>query len=227
LRIEHALREKDAIESIMRMAFTYPQTEFSLSEMAQGANVSKSTASRALQQLALAGLVKITDLGVVWRISANRRSPVYIREKIVYNLSLIYRSNLVDFLAALFKSPRALVLFGSFRRGEDVKDSDIDIAVELDSFGETKTAELSKIEGLSQKQVSDIVNVEKVIGRKFVLTVFDRKNVDANLFNGIANGIVLNGFLEAGKEAEREMAEKREGVEKITPFSQSAGREYG
>ena len=91
----------------------------------------------------------------------------------------------MEFLIEHFGNPKAIVLFGSFRRGEDFSTSDIDIAIETDETEEYKTVGLRILS-----------NFEKEIGRKIQLHLFNQKNVDAHVFNNIANGIVLSGFLE-------------------------------
>ena len=46
------------------------------------------------------------------------------------------------------------------------------------------------------KEAELVNSIEKEIKRKFQLFIFNRKNVDLHVFNNIANGIVLYGFLE-------------------------------
>ena len=87
-----------------------------------------------------------------------------------------------------FKNPKAIVLFGSFRKGEDLSNSDIDIAIE------TSEANEYKIIGLRE-----LIEFEQIIGRKIQIHLFSRENVDIGVFNNIANGILLWGFLEVKK----------------------------
>ncbi len=113
---------------------------------------------------------------------------LYIRSKIIYNLNFVYNSGLVELLVDYFKNPKALILFGSFRRGEDISNSDVDIAVESE---ETKEYETIGLRELSE--------FEKIIKRKIQIHLFNRESIDINVFNNIANGIVLWGFLEVKK----------------------------
>jgi len=135
-----------------------------------------------------AGLITIEKLSKIWRIRANRTNWFFIRSKIVHNLDFIYKSGLVEFLIDYFKNPKTIVLFGSFRRGEDESASDIDIAIETDEKTDYN------IIGLR-----DLSEFEKIIGRKIQLHIFSRESIDLNVFNNIANGIVLWGFLEVKK----------------------------
>jgi len=94
----------------------------------------------------------------------------------------------VEFLAKEYNNPKSIILFGSFRKGEDVSSSDIDIAIEKEETKEYKT--------LFLKELADY---EKFIRRRIQLHEFNRKIVDIHIFNNIANGIVLYGFLEVKK----------------------------
>ena len=76
-------------------------------------------------------------------------------------------------------------MFGSYRKGDDTEDSDIDIAVEV-----------SDNKGI---RIVPFAIIHKFGYRKDVLVnlhIFSRNKIDINLFSNIANGIVLEGFLE-------------------------------
>ncbi len=173
---------------VMGHFFKYPRIDFSLSEVAKETNLSKATLSGVLSSLRSAGFVTTVDLGVIYRIRANTDAWIYKREKIVFNYANIVRSNIVEYLANKYNNPKCIVLFGSYRLGEDDIDSDIDIAVEVpdgEPTGEFTFPEFS--------------DFEKLVKRKVIVRVFSRKEVDKNVFTGIANGIVLFGLLEVSK----------------------------
>ena len=78
--------------------------------------------------------------------------------------------------------PKSIVLFGSYRRGEDTESSDIDLFVEC------------KEESINLKPF------EKVLGRKIEIHFKeDFMSYPKELKNNIINGIVLNGFLDGYK----------------------------
>ena len=172
----------------MGVLFRYPEKEFSLSDLAKIAGVAKANIGSILLDFQKAGLVIIEKLSNIWRIKANHASLLYTRSKIVHNLNSVYSSGLVDFLMDYFKNPKAIVLFGSFRKGEDLSRSDIDIAIESDEAKEYQTLGLRELSGF-----------ENILGRKIQIHLFNRKSVDAGVFNNIANGILLWGFLEVRK----------------------------
>ncbi|MBI2129939.1 nucleotidyltransferase domain-containing protein [Candidatus Woesearchaeota archaeon] len=182
------LYKETAERKISEVLFRFPEKEFSLNDLAREASVAKANIGNILGSFQEAGLITIEKLTKIWRIKANQANLFYRRNKIVYNLAAAYNSGIVEFLVDYFKNPKALVLFGSFRKGEDLSNSDIDIAVESDEAKDYKIMEL--------RELSEF---EKIFGRKIQIHLFSRKNIDINVFNNIANGIVLWGFLEVKK----------------------------
>jgi len=173
---------------VMNLFFKFPSIDFTLSEVAKNTGLSKSTVSKIIKTMREVGFVTITDLGIVYRIRANRDSWVYKREKILNNHASIVRSNVAEFLDKEFNNPKCIVLFGSFRKGDDDQDSDVDIAVEVNEGVETGSFEYAEFK-----------EIEEQLKRKITVHVFNRKEVDRNLFTSIANGILLGGFLEVNK----------------------------
>lgn len=175
-------------QRVLQVLFLYPDKEFSLTDLAKEAGVAKANIGEILRDLQKKDFIKIEKLTKIWRIKANQFNERFLKLKTVYNLNLIYQSNLIEFLNFYFKNPKAIILFGSFRKAEDISNSDIDIAVEIDEKVGHKLLELKELKEL-----------EKRIKRRFQIHLFDRKSIDENLFNNIANGIVLSGFLEVRK----------------------------
>ena len=173
---------------VLEVLFKYPEKEFSLSDLASEANAAKANIGTMLEEFLDMEIISIEKLSKIWRIKANQTNWFYIRSKIVYNLNFIYQSGIVEFLIDHFKNPKAIVLFGSFRKGEDLSNSDLDIAIESDEVNEYRTTGLR-----------ELIEFEKIIGRKIQIHLFNRENTDINVFNNIANGILLWGFLEVKK----------------------------
>lgn len=179
------LYNETARQRIFELLFKFPDKEFSLSDIAKEANVAKPNIGKILDELCSNGFINITKLSKIWRIKADQTNWYFIKSKMVYNLNFVYQSGLVEFLNDYFKNPKAIILFGSFRKGEDISSSDIDIAIEND--------ESKKYETLGLRELNEF---EKQIGKKIQIHLFNKRNIDKNLFNNIANGIVLVGFLE-------------------------------
>ena len=56
--------------------------------------------------------------------------------------------------------------------------------------------ENSGIKDYETKKLKELIKFENKINRKIQIHLFNRKKIDINIFNNIANGIVLSGFLE-------------------------------
>ena len=123
-------------------------------------------------------------MGKTWRITCNQNHYYNLTAKIPYNLWIIYESGIISKIHELVESPRSIILFGSYRKGDDTEGSDIDIAVEVLDNKEIEIHEIGKINIGYRKNIP--VN----------LHIFSRNKIDLNLFASIANGIVLEGFLE-------------------------------
>lgn len=168
---------------IMQWFFAFPEQEFTLTELVRNLNISKTTANKEVKRLEKEGFLKIEVLGNLWRISCNQKHPYNTEKKTPHNLELVYTSQITKKILEKYPNARAVILFGSYRKGDDVSTSDLDIAVELLNC-KTSIIEFDKINLGYRKDVA--VN----------LTVFSRKNINSNLFTNIANGIVLEGLLE-------------------------------
>lgn len=184
-KILQSLYLETAQQKVVDVLFRYPDKEFSLSDLAKEARVAKQNISTILEKLYKADIIKITKLKTLWRIQTNQQHPEVIKHKIVMNLHFIYQSGVVEFLESQFHHPKSIILFGSFRRGEDISSSDIDIAIELDEQDEYATV-----------HVKEFAGIERQIGKKITAHLFNRKHIDLHVFNNITNGIVLSGFLE-------------------------------
>ena len=178
------LYSETARQRVINVLMKYPELEFSLSDLAKEAGVAKANIGDILEDFCNRGLITIEKLSRIWRIKANQKDENFVRIKIVHNMNNIYQSGLVEFLNEGYKNPKAIVLFGSYRNGEDISGSDIDIAIERDT-GEYTTIRLEELSEL-----------EKLLGRKIQIHLFNRKKIDSSIFNNMANGIVLSGFLE-------------------------------
>ncbi|MBU1030474.1 MAG: nucleotidyltransferase domain-containing protein [Nanoarchaeota archaeon] len=112
--------------------------------------------------------------------SANRSSKKYLLQKKQYNIERIYSSGLLDFLIEQYSNP-TIILFGSYSKGEDFEESDIDIYLQTEN-----------------PKKSSINTYEKYLSKKIQL--FQYKSLkqinNKELANNIINGQILNGFLE-------------------------------
>jgi predicted nucleotidyltransferase len=173
---------------VMRIFFLYPTKEFTLTDVANATGLSKGAVSRIISDLRKRDFVHIVEMGNIYRIRAGLDGSCYKNEKLAFNLGNALRSNLVDVLLKKFRHPISIILFGSYRKAEDDCGSDIDIAVEMPQGEKTGIFEFEELKAL-----------EKMAERKVAVHAFTRKEVNADLFSNIVNGIVLYGYLEASK----------------------------
>jgi predicted nucleotidyltransferase len=110
---------------------------------------------------------------------ANKRFHLFIHYKKIYNLESLKNSKLIEYIDDKCQ-PNSIILFGSFQRGEDISDSDIDIFVE------------------SSEITLNLKKYENKLNRKIQIHFKNKFNeYPCELKNNIINGIVLSGFLEA------------------------------
>ncbi len=179
------LELNEAYNKALLWFFSYPDKEISLSDLSENLGISKTTANRVVNRLVGERFLKLDVLGRVWRISVNKGHIFNYSKKIGFNLMMIYESNLIEEIHKTIPSPKAIVLFGSYRKGDDTEESDIDIAVEVIDDKELRILETELMPHMGYR--------EKV---PLKIHVFSRNKIDLNLFSNIANGIVLEGFLE-------------------------------
>jgi len=182
------LELSETYRKVLDYFFSFPEYAIGLNDLSEYIESSKTTTKAVIMRLAEKDIdfLKKEEIGKAWRISANVKHPFMITKKIPHNLELIYESGLITEIYHKIPDARAIILFGSYRWGTDNEKSDIDIAVEI-----------------LDDQDMHIENpwiIEKFSFRKNVnvnLHIFSRNKIDLNLFTNIANGIVLDGILEA------------------------------
>ncbi|MBS3170682.1 nucleotidyltransferase domain-containing protein [Candidatus Woesearchaeota archaeon] len=186
LKKVNLLELNHAYLGVLYWFFAYPTKEFSLNDLTKLVGISKTTANQVVSTLSKEGFLKVESLGKVWRIYCNQDHIFNYTRKVSYNLSLIYESRLIDEILTNIPNPRSIILFGSYRKGDDIETSDLDIAVETLDNENSKIIPFGEISQFGfRKNVS--VNILK----------FSRNKIDLNLFSNLANGIVLYGYLEA------------------------------
>ena len=165
--------------------YAYPRTKTGLTDLARFIKSSKTATKQVVESLVQVQFLNKDIIGKAWLLSSNQKHSYFVTKKIPYNMNTIYESGILDAVYKTVPSSRAIILFGSYRWGTDVEESDIDIAVEVVGNENIRVIHLGIIEQLGYRK-NVPVN----------LHVFSRNKIDLNLFSNIANGIVLDGFLE-------------------------------
>jgi len=165
--------------------FAYPNIRIGLTELSRLIKSSKTATGEAVNELIKKEFLFKEVAGRSWILSANQKHKYFTTKKISYHLDKIYAAGIVDAVYNAIPQARAIILFGSYRWGSDIENSDIDIAVEILDNNEINIVRLGIIGEFGYRK-NIPVN----------LHIFSRTKIDLNLFANIANGIVLEGFLE-------------------------------
>ncbi|HIH15104.1 MAG TPA: nucleotidyltransferase domain-containing protein [Nanoarchaeota archaeon] len=168
--------EESTTKKILNMFFENPNKKFHLRELSRSMKVSLPTILTATETLAKEKLIIKEKGKVMTLVYANLENKDFIRRKRVYNLQRIYDSNIVDNLAQMYGHPQAIILFGSFSRGEDRENSDIDIAV-------FSTKKISFKQEKYEKIFKKIINIHEI----------EKERISSEFKANLHNGILLEG----------------------------------
>ncbi len=166
----------------MSVFYMFPTRSMTLKDISIYTRLAHTSVKQNLRKLIKVGLIveKIEKKG-------KRKFPVYetnssnklfVRYKKIYNLQVIIESCVIEYLEEKLM-PKCIVLFGSYQRGEDTEESDIDLFVE----GKQEDIQLRPF--------------EKRLGRKIEVHFKEHfGDYSKELKNNMINGVVLHGFLE-------------------------------
>jgi len=163
---------------IIETMFDDPRGEFYVRGLADETGLAPSTVSRITRELGKQELLEINEEGVRNRIRPKNESDAFKDLKKSYNLYILSSSGLVNEIMG-DAIPEALVLFGSYSRGEDKKSSDIDIAL------------------INGRQIDvELESYEEKFNREINIHNIELEEVGENFIETLANGVVLRGHLE-------------------------------
>ncbi len=173
------------MDKILEVFFINPTKPHYLIDISRKIQLAHTSVKRDLDNLVNLGIIteSIEKRGKrkfpVYK--SNLNSKLFKKYKIMYNFNSILESKIAEFIWEKL-APKSIVLFGSYSRGEDIEDSDIDIFVEC------------------KKDNMDLKSFEKKLGRKIELHFNESfRSYSKELKNNIINGIVISGFLEGFK----------------------------
>lgn len=168
-------------QKVMDFFLTSPSALVSARQLARKLRITHPTVLAALQKINRSGIVKREVHGTALLWEGNTEGAKYMLFKKISNLNKIYFSNLLEEIASK-TSPNAIVLFGSYSRGEDTEESDIDIFVQ------------------SREKSIELKSYEKKLKRKINITFGPAlQNLSKEFLNNLINGIVVYGYLEVLK----------------------------
>lgn len=170
--------ENNNTYKILKVFLSDSLEEFGLRELSRITKISPASVKTHLQILQKQNLVEqiIRRNSPFYR--AKRDSQIF---KTTQKISTIYQleiSKTLDYLQETL-SPKAIILYGSYSKGDAIKSSDIDLFI----IGQELKVSKSKY--------------EKILGKSLHL-VFERclNGISPELKSNIINGIILRGYLD-------------------------------
>ena len=169
-----------------KLFLEHPEKEYHVRQIARISKKSPTTVSKTLTSLHKGGLLlKRKERGhVLFR--ADAASSSFKERKIAYNREKLKESGLLERIDEGYNHPEAVIVFGSYARGEDGERSDVDIAIMT-----------------PLKKSVDFPECERKLKRRLHLFTLSREDVERmkehnkELLNAIVNGNVVSGFWEA------------------------------
>lgn len=156
-----------------------PSKEFHLRELARKINVSFPWTRKIVNELAKEGYLAKKKLRGLVLVKADRESELFMALKRSYNLFKLYESGLVIYLVDTYTRPEAVIVFGSYNRGEDTENSDIDLAIIT-----------------SKHKGTNVARFEATLQRKVKVIELQKRNISEEFWNTLINGTVLYGYLQ-------------------------------
>ena len=156
------------------MFFREPTSAHFMREIGKKINLAPTSVRNNIKEMERADLIKIKELKPFNGFSANRDNEQFLFYKKVYNFYTLYglKKKLIESF-----HPKAIIVFGSYSRGEDIETSDIDVLI------------ISKV-----KKEINLEKFEKEIMREINILVVDNLNkLDEKIQKKIRNGFMLYG----------------------------------
>lgn len=162
---------------ILRIFLNSPTESFRLRELSKLSKISPLSVMNYLNGFESEGLIKKYRKRGVPYYQALRDDENFILYK---KISIIYELHETGLIKELWNktAPDAIILYGSYAKGEAIENSDIDLFI----IGKEKKVNLEKF--------------EKLLGKKMhIIFEKDFNNVSSELKNNLINGIILKGYL--------------------------------
>lgn len=153
---------------ILELFYENPNRRFTLREISKITKIPRATVHRVVNSLKKQNLIE--------KGNKAHEDLLFKTKKINFFIEKIVSSGLVEEIVNKL-NPSCIILFGSFRKGESIRESDIDLFVE------------SQV-----KKEINLASFEKKFGHKIQMFIEpDINKIQKNLLNNILNGIKLYG----------------------------------
>lgn len=166
--------EKSTVQKVLAIFFENPTREYHLRELSRIAKLSMPTIVSTTDILHSKNLISKKKERHLTKVKANLENLNFTRCKRFFNLERVYDSGIVEYLSNTYNFPKAIILFGSYSRGEDTENSDVDIAI------------------ITNKTIQhDFLKFKKFLKRP--VSLHEIKSISKEFQANLANGIVLEG----------------------------------
>lgn len=177
------MKRNNIKERIKEYFFVNPTVKLRVRQIERELKLSLPSIIRYVGKLEKEEILKKIKTGNVVFYSADRSSDKFLLEKRLFNIRQLYEKGLIEYLRQELHNPPVIV-FGSYSKGEDIEESDIDLYIETPSKKEVNLEKFKK--ALKRKiQIFSYPSIQKVTNH--------------HLLNNILNGILINGFVEVFK----------------------------
>ena len=154
-----------------------PKKPYQIRELSREIKLAHTSVRIHLKELEKKNLIKKEKVGVYNAYKANFDDENFRFYKKIVNMVNLKESGIIKELENK-TTPNAIILFGSYAKGEDIETSDIDIFI------------------IAKEKNIDLKKYEKELNRKIQLLFSEDINkLPKELQNNILNGIILSGFL--------------------------------
>ncbi|MDD5417631.1 MAG: nucleotidyltransferase domain-containing protein [Candidatus Nanoarchaeia archaeon] len=177
------MKRRNIKETIKEFFFVNPNAKLRVRRIEKKLKLPLPSVIRYSKELQKEGILTTIQTGNVIFYTADKTSSNYLLEKKLYNIKSLYSSGLVEFIKKELNNP-AVVVFGSYSKGEDIETSDIDIYIETPS---NKELNLTDFEGKLSRRM-------QIFRHKGISEIKNK-----NLANNIINGTTLNNYIEVFK----------------------------
>ncbi|HLD72229.1 MAG TPA: nucleotidyltransferase domain-containing protein [Candidatus Nanoarchaeia archaeon] len=168
-------------QEVLRLFLNYPSKPWRFKEINERVALPENKTSAWLKKFIDQDLIKkVKETGKLPYYLADYQSPAYTNTKKLFALNQFHQSGLLNYLSSI-KEAKAIILFGSFCRGDWHQQSDIDLFI----YGKIKKLNLYPFQNKLHREVQIFICKDKKELKKF----------GSDLLKSIIKGITLKGEL--------------------------------
>jgi|SRR3989344_556611 len=169
---------KDNNLRVIEVFFKNPGRSFHIRELSRITKLSSTGVIKIIKRLKNEDLLVSKKEKITEEIRPTFNDKFYVMKRI-YNIYSLYDIMLIKYLKDFYEEPEAIILFGSYAKGLDTEKSDVDLCVIT-----------------NKKDLPDLIIFEEKINRKINIINSRINNLKKTFKNSLANGIVLEGYVE-------------------------------